>query len=127
MQNFLDEKIGDKNYDIGHLFHSSSQVGGLSHYGTVCKKGRKARAVSAYDFVGQWRKKEMLHREFEGILMHEIGHQFNAQHTFSFEIEGRAIGAQVEPAMALQLWHTLELPLQIIYKHIRIYTSTMYL
>ncbi len=68
-QDVIDDKIGENNYDIGHLLWlgPASGVVGLATLGTVCDDGRKARAVSNVS---------------DATILHEVGHQFDAEHTF---------------------------------------------
>ncbi|MCV6631527.1 MAG: M12 family metallo-peptidase [Flavobacteriaceae bacterium] len=86
----IDKEIGDANYDIGHLFHSGSgnNDGNSGFLGSVCITGQKG---SAY----------VRHQQPEGDLfdidfvLHEMGHQFGANHTWSYAEE--STGVQVEP------------------------------
>ena len=90
-QGIMIDSIGAPNFDIGHLFHkvaNSDQNGGNAGYiGAVCVDTRKASAYSAkvnpegdtYDL---------------DYVAHEMGHQFGANHTWSFESEGTQVQAE---------------------------------
>ena len=70
-QQFIDAFIGSV-YDIGHMLNTGP--GGLAILNTPCT-ANKARGVSGSGVpagIG-----------FEGILMHEMGHQYGSRHTFN--------------------------------------------
>ncbi len=91
-QSAITDSIGATNFDVGHLFHrvlSSDQNGGNAGYiGSVCKDGKKASGYSS--------KESPEGDTFDlDYVAHEMGHQFGANHTWSFESEGTQV--QVEP------------------------------
>ncbi|TVR88912.1 MAG: T9SS C-terminal target domain-containing protein [Saprospirales bacterium] len=69
----LNARIGIDNYDIGHVFGTSSSLAGLAGLGNVCSPG-KARGVSTH--VNPFNDPFIV-----AIVCHEIGHQFAARHT----------------------------------------------
>ena len=89
VQNTLSAVIGEENYDVGHLFHVSEfLMGNAGFVGSVCSDNQKGSAISAapnpqgdvFDI---------------DLVAHELGHQFGANHTWSFQTEGT--GVQAEP------------------------------
>jgi hypothetical protein len=76
-QTNLDAVIGSANYDIGHVF-GGGNLGGVANLGVVGSAGSKARGVSTTDGSGSTTNAWMT-----VVTAHEMGHQFNAGHTFN--------------------------------------------
>ncbi len=75
-QTTLNSRIGASNYDVGHLF-TAGFGGGIASVGAVCEtfKAQGATAVKSSGVLGD---------PFDiDYVAHEIGHQFNAEHTFN--------------------------------------------
>lgn len=94
-QQTCDSRIGNANYDIGHLIawvaNTGQNNGNAGCIGCVCKTGSKGSGFSAHtDVVG-----DPLVVDY---WTHEMGHQFGANHTFTFSNEGT--GANMEPGSA---------------------------
>ncbi|TKD66498.1 reprolysin-like metallopeptidase [Flavobacterium sp. ASW18X] len=89
VQSTINAVIGAANYDVGHLFHVANDNGNAGSIGSVCKDASKGSAFSA--------AQEPSGDAFDlDYVAHELGHQFGANHTWSFETEGT--GVQMEPA-----------------------------
>ncbi|MFT4663588.1 MAG: subtilisin-like proprotein convertase family protein [Polaribacter sp.] len=65
--------IGQGSYDIGHLFNTSCDVGGVASLGAVCGSN-KASAVTCYANISG--------SNIE-TTAHEMGHSFSANHTWN--------------------------------------------
>ena len=88
-------KLGAGNYDLGQVLSPGS--GGLAYIGVVCDdnyKGGGVTRVSASDPVGTG---------YNLItLAHEIGHQFNARHTFSDTLSAICSSSQFPTETAVE-------------------------
>ena len=73
-QQTLDNMIGTSNYDIGHVFGTSS--GGLAIIDGLCSNNSKAKGTSGISNPNS----ENFYIDF---VAHEIGHQLGATHTFN--------------------------------------------
>lgn len=87
LQSTLTDSIGAANYDIGHLFHKDQANGNAGFVGAVCIDNRKGSAFASHpDPVGDFYDLD--------YVAHEMGHQFGANHTWSFEAEGTLVQAE---------------------------------
>ena len=84
VQSTLTSTIGEANYDVGHLFTkvelASQNNGNAGFIGSVCSDNRKGSAFSATSIP----QGDVFDLDF---VSHELGHQFGANHTLSFEGE----------------------------------------
>ena len=92
VQSTITSIIGEANYDVGHLFHKVGEGednGNAGFIASVCVDNRKGSAFSSANNP----QGDVYDLDY---VAHELGHQFGANHTWSFESEGT--GVQAEPA-----------------------------
>lgn len=96
LQRDLTTKIGSGNYDIGHLFGATGGGGNAGCIGCVCQNPSSLNDLakgSGYSSPANGRPEgDTFDIDF---VIHEMGHQLGANHTFSHEVEGT--GVNVEP------------------------------
>lgn len=96
LQNTLTSVIGEANYDIGHLFGASGGGGNAGCIGCVCTNGSKGSGyTSPADGIPQGDNFDI------DYVVHEIGHQLGANHTFSMSNEGT--GVNKEPGSGITI------------------------
>ncbi|MBI2731489.1 MAG: T9SS type A sorting domain-containing protein [Sphingobacteriales bacterium] len=83
LQTTLTNVIGEANYDIGHMFGASGGGGNAGCIGCVCVNGSKGSGItSPADGIPQGDNFDI------DYVVHEVGHQLGANHTFSMSNEG---------------------------------------
>ncbi len=90
VQAILDATIGNSNYDIGHVLDSDGTGRGALR--AVCNDSKKAEgATGAHPFTS-------VNEYFYRTFVHEIGHQFGANHSFNNSCGGNRLDeGAVEP------------------------------
>ncbi|MDY8138065.1 GEVED domain-containing protein [Aquimarina sp. 2201CG5-10] len=90
VQAILDATIGNANYDIGHVLDSDGTGRGALR--AVCNDSKKAEgATGAHPFTS-------VNEYFYRTFVHEIGHQFGANHSFNNSCGGNRLDeGAVEP------------------------------
>lgn len=90
LQSTLTSVIGEANYDIGHLFGASGGGGNAGCIGCVCVNGSKGSGItSPADGIPQGDNFDI------DYVVHEVGHQLGANHTFSMSSEGTGVNKEV--------------------------------
>ncbi|PSL42380.1 putative secreted protein (Por secretion system target) [Chitinophaga niastensis] len=96
LQSTLTSVIGEANYDIGHLFGASGGGGNAGCIGCICVDNQKGSGfTSPADAIPQGDNFDI------DYVVHEVGHQFGANHTFSMSNEGT--GVNVEPGSGITI------------------------
>lgn len=96
LQSTLTSVIGEANYDIGHLFGASGGGGNAGCIGCVCTNGSKGSGyTSPFDAIPQGDNFDI------DYVVHEVGHQLGANHTFSHSNEGT--GVNKEPGSGITI------------------------
>jgi hypothetical protein len=90
LQATLTANIGEANYDIGHMFGSTGGGGNAGCIGCVCVDGQKGSGItSPADGIPQGDNFDI------DYVVHEVGHQLGANHTFSYSNEGYGVNKEV--------------------------------
>ncbi|MBS1510555.1 MAG: fibronectin type III domain-containing protein [Bacteroidetes bacterium] len=90
LQSTLTSVIGDANYDIGHLFGASGGGGNAGCIGCVCVNGQKGSGfTSPADGIPMGDNFDI------DYVVHEVGHQMGANHTFSMSLEGTGVNKEI--------------------------------
>ena len=101
LQRTLTAKIGEANYDIGHMFGASGGGGNAGCVGCVCvsptldstgqaiDNGKGSGITSPADGIPQGDNFDI------DYVAHEVGHQLGANHTFSFSNEGTGVQKEI--------------------------------
>ena len=92
-QGLCDERIGNANYDIGHVF--TTGAGGYSQIGVVCSPGLKAQSVTG--------QPQPWGDGFDiDYAAHEMGHEYGAEHPFNDALNGSCSWYTIVPGSAYE-------------------------
>ncbi|RZK47509.1 MAG: peptidase, partial [Pedobacter sp.] len=89
LQNTLNTFIGAANYDIGHMFGASGGGGNAGCIGCVCGTLKGSGITSPADGIPEGDNFDI------DYVVHEVGHQLGANHTFSNNSEGSGVNKEV--------------------------------
>jgi len=103
LQNTLTNVLGNAAYDIGHLFGASGGGGNAGCIGCICvddtpsttDKNKGSGFTSPADGIPEGDNFDI------DYVVHEMGHQLGANHTFSYGIEGA--GVNIEPGSGVTI------------------------
>lgn len=89
LQSTLTSVIGESAYDIGHLFGATGGGGSAGCIGCVCVNGAKGSGfTSPSNGIPEGDTFDL------DFVIHEIGHQMGANHTFAFDNEGTGVNSE---------------------------------
>ena len=89
LQQTLTSVIGNANYDIGHMFGASGGGGNAGCIGCVCVDPVTSSSLAKGAGITSPADGIPMGDNFDiDYVVHEVGHQLGANHTFSFSLEG---------------------------------------
>jgi hypothetical protein len=90
LQTTLTSIIGEANYDIGHMFGASGGGGNAGCIGCICVNNQKGSGItSPADAIPEGDNFDI------DYVVHEVGHQMGANHTFSMSNEGSGVNKEI--------------------------------
>ncbi|MFT3794769.1 reprolysin-like metallopeptidase [Flavobacterium sp.] len=98
LQNALTAQLGNGAYDIGHLFGASGGGGNAGCIGCVCRDDDTGTNMDKNKGSGYTSPSNNIPAgdSFDiDYVIHEMGHQMGANHTFSHNVEGASVN--IEP------------------------------
>lgn len=89
LQSTLTSVIGEGAYDVGHLFGATGGGGSAGCIGCVCVNGSKGSGfTSPSNGIPEGDTFDL------DFVIHEIGHQMGANHTWAFDSEGTGVNSE---------------------------------
>jgi hypothetical protein len=89
-QAVMNSNIGAANYDIGHMFGASGGGGNAGCIGCICNDANKGSGItSPADNIPMGDNFDI------DYVVHEMGHQLGANHSFSWSNEGSGVNYEV--------------------------------
>lgn len=99
LQSTLTSVIGESNYDIGHMFGASGGGGNAGCIGCICVNGSKGSGItSPADGIPKGDNFDI------DYVVHEVGHQLGANHTFSMSNEGTGVNKEVGSGITIMAY-----------------------
>ncbi|GAB2835669.1 reprolysin-like metallopeptidase [Ferruginibacter profundus] len=96
LQQTLTSVIGSANYDIGHMFGASGGGGNAGCIGCVCVNPANKRSLAKGSGITSPADGIPMGDNFDiDYVVHEVGHQLGANHTFSMSLEGTGQNKEV--------------------------------
>lgn len=92
-QRTIDQLVGSSNYDIGHLLNTDP--GGLAAIDSICNTRFKARGQSGSS-------RPFGEKFYIQLVIHELGHQLGANHTFNASNSGSCTDDQRSSVSAVE-------------------------
>ncbi|WP_346881647.1 reprolysin-like metallopeptidase [uncultured Algibacter sp.] len=103
LQTTLTSTIGESNYDIGHLLGATGGGGNGGCIGCVCVDNQKGRGyTSPANGIPETDTFDI------NFLVHEIGHQMGANHSWAFESEGTGVNSEPGSGTTIMAYAGLE-------------------
>jgi len=94
VQKTLDDVFGSENYDVGQVFDYGQADGNAGYIGSVCIDAKKGSAYTSHPFQDTSGGVFMNDYFDLDYVAHELGHQFGAFHTFSYNMEGAGVNSE---------------------------------
>ncbi|MEO6611049.1 MAG: reprolysin-like metallopeptidase [Chitinophagaceae bacterium] len=96
LQQTLTAVIGSANYDIGHMFGASGGGGNAGCIGCVCVNPPNNNSLAKGSGITSPADGIPMGDNFDiDYVVHEVGHQLGANHTFSMSLEGTGQNKEV--------------------------------